>query len=430
MALQDPNPARIAPAPSGTRRGAAISTVGARGWAVLLVCAALGCRTQPGSDRLMSSFDAPQMTERQLRVDLYDFVVRFSGAVEAAADQMAGRAESHRVMEKALQWKSNAVPACQSAAFDNDSVAGLIDVWVLTLQMRDYFESDAAVQDLGELEELGRETSVRMVEEIQGVAVRLLGEERAEALGEDLEKFAENHPIDDPVFTRASAGPAIAMAKQDARGGLFSAATTLEARLDDVTERLTIYAGSLPKQARWQAELLTERILSRPALVGLTDMPRVLPELLADERAAVLDSLRTEREALLAAADAQRLDTLAFLRSEREAVLAAVDVQRQETLEFVRTELETLLARIDAQRDETVRTVQTELELIRGWVEAERAATLADAGGTIARTGERLLSKAFLYALVLIAIPTVLLAAVLLIGRPRLSIDLARGSRG
>jgi hypothetical protein len=127
--------------------------------------------------------------------------------------------------------------------------------------------------------------------------------------------------------------------------------------LESLSQRLNTYAAQLPKQARWQAELLVADLEQEPAVASalgdvhalgttarganelLDDLPGLLGaddspvrRMLAEERRALLQGVSAERVATLQYATAERQVVLAFVREERLALAAALRQERIETL--------------------------------------------------------------------------------------------------
>jgi hypothetical protein len=428
---------------------------GGDGWwrgavaATLLALAVLplaACRSSGGPRGLLATVDEPRMSETQLRSRLYDFVVQFSGAVTDTADAIAAQADTEEVRHKALLFKVNAVPACQAAAFDADPVVGLIDTWVLVVQLNDFFQSEHAAQALGDLAEIPRAAMAQLEVEIEAITAEISGEDGAPRGREFVHDFARRHPIDRLAFTRASAAPALKRVTAQTRRGVFESVEGLEERVDDISDRLTVYLALAPAQARWQAELLAEQFLDHPELASLKRLPDELPGMLAHEREAALAAVRTEREIVLADIQKQRLDTLAFVTAEREALLAGVTAERVASLEFVRNERDamldaltrerevllaaiekertTVLADLERQRLETVEELREERRLVLEWAEQQKAGLVDDVETRAGRTVDAALDRVFLYLLLLGAAPCVLLVIVMVLGRGRIAVDL------
>jgi hypothetical protein len=145
----------------------------------------------------------------------------------------------------------------------------------------------------------------------------------------------------------------------------FVAVGAVSDTLENLSERLNTYAVQLPKQARWQAELLVLDMAGERGMEGalgdvhelgaaarrandlLGDLPEALGaagsvrELVAAERRAALEGVNAQRLHTLEYATAERLAVLAALREERIAVVAALRQERIESL----TELDGIKSR-------------------------------------------------------------------------------------
>jgi hypothetical protein len=147
---------------------------------------------------------------------------------------------------------------------------------------------------------------------------------------------------------------------------------SLAVGIEDLAEQLTTYLNFLPKQARWQAELLLidmvdpsniqEGLAAAKALAESMNQvaPTVehLPDRLAQERKALFKALSLERTNALAAIDAQRQATLDFLRQERETIIDELRSERLAITAILESERKALLLAIDAQRTATMNELE------------------------------------------------------------------------
>jgi hypothetical protein len=287
-----------------------------------------------------------------------------SGMIEEGADTLLETSDDPVTRIAGLRWKTNGIPAVQAALFNPDPLAALLDTWALMAQMRLLFEDGAGAglpesQRAAALATIGRmETQIEaLVREVD----RPGGFERARA---SVYRWAEANPIDLYVTSRPSTAAELAALTAEADPGIRNAIGGLTLGMGDVWARLDTYAAWMPKQARWQAELLVERVLAGEDAGGaLSDFTRLTdaiddiaatvqdaPGLVTGEREAILSSLREERIAafetldreFLAAVDAilerRILTAEGAIGREREAVLEAVTAERVAVLEAIRQE--------------------------------------------------------------------------------------------
>jgi hypothetical protein len=189
------------------------------------------------------------------------------------------------------------------------------------------------------------------------------------AARERVHAWAAEHPLTGTLVSRESTAPLLASVARASGGGLRKKAAGLLEDTRDLTARVDLYAASLPRQARWQAELVAADAMNAPALhSAMAEMARTVdildrvgsmaantPALVARERAAVLEALDMERRSLQD-----------FISSERQAVMAGVGQERA--------------AVVDALHAERVGALQQVDGLARGWVDHafDRAGHLVD----------------------------------------------------
>jgi hypothetical protein len=155
---------------------------------------------------------------------------------------------------------------------------------------------------------------------------------------------------------------------RDTFGGIRAVGRMRE-EIGDIAARLGLYGEYLPKQARWQAELLMFELETNASVeraetafqamadsIGRIDaVVAAAPDIVAREREALVDDLSRERVDTIRLLIDERLDTmreldediehvLAAMRAEREIVLQALDEERVAALADVRVEREALTA--------------------------------------------------------------------------------------
>ena len=177
-------------------------------------------------------------------------------------------------------------------------------------------------------------------------------------------------------FSRETLNSYLADLQSIQRVGGFKAIGKLTVDMSDLNARLTTIASHLPKQSHWQALLILEDYLDSEeadALVGgLTEFPgsldRValalerLDDLVATERAMVLEAVRVEHLAAQEFVDETLTRTLEYLTRERLAILEAAQAERVavlqeihqeriDTIQVLQQERETILAELNATAD-------------------------------------------------------------------------------
>jgi hypothetical protein len=196
------------------------------------------------------------------------------------------------------------------------------------------------------LAEAGRTLS-DMESQVEGVWRELTRSEDTSAVRARVHEWAAAHPLTGNLSTRESTAPLLASVSKTSGGGLLTQVAGLLEDTRDVTARVDLYATSLPRQARWQAELAAADAMNAPALQSATaELARTVdildrvggvaassPALVARERAAVLEAVSQERRSLQDFASGERLAILAGVGQERAAVLDGLHVERVATLQ-------------------------------------------------------------------------------------------------
>jgi len=330
-------------------------------FAVLMVV--LGCAgSVPRQTQFMDSQEDVEISSSELRYRLYDFVPTFTGTVERAADEIIRESSDSEIQRQALIWKIVAATAVEEAAFQPDPLVALLDVWALCLQMKQYFENGAGAALFGPQQEIAVEAAERLEDQIADIA-SLVAKDGDNSGGKKIVvAWADQHPLTDPLFVRESTATVFAAeAAPQFRGGLSSVGT-IEESIGEMQGRMKIYATLLPRQSRWEAELLFEDMVGRDRFalfldnvdtmrVSLSDIQGFFdefPEFVADERGAVFASLEGAGVTVLQSVDEQRAAILAEMKREGERLARLVREERIATLAEIEAMSQGLLAQGEA----------------------------------------------------------------------------------
>ncbi len=293
--------------------------------------------------RLIEEIDNPQLTERELRVELNEYVRHWMAAVGRAADEIVDRSDNTVVRRNAIRWKLDAVPACQTAAFRQDSVAALLDVWVLSAQMTQYLETGDGKDIFGQWQVFAIDAAKQLKVDIEGVARMLTDPELGRRLVTD---WAEKHPIRGSLMARRTTAPLFAQYTTEPQRSTLGAIANIDQRIANLLERLDLYVEMLPPQMRWQAEYVIEKqmitreekedtlrnfatmsdsltsmsgslaqmsdslVKMSSSLDTLSKLPEELSELVASERKAIAEMMNQQRTAMLQEVDALKTRTI------------------------------------------------------------------------------------------------------------------------
>jgi hypothetical protein len=272
-----------------------------------------------------------------------DYVKRFADEIEESADQILAEEKNPRIRANALLWKTNGISACFQAAARPDALSAFLDVWILNKQSTALLERPAASHLFGGWQKLALETCQRLEGPLAEIQSKIGSDF---PIGEDfVTSFANDYPITSLYFRRESVAARYTdyMERIDiANRELMDVVGGLDERLDQLHKLSALYAEFLPKQARWQGELMLleavpTSILAAPlddlamtaeAIDRIARVGEEVPYMVERERDNVLQAVADERVAALDAVDQMLVKTMAQLREERVAVLAAMRDER------------------------------------------------------------------------------------------------------
>ena len=315
---------------------------------------------------------------RELKSLIYELTAQLSGTIETATTAIQLETDDVEIERAALMFKAEAVPALLHASFRHDPIMAVADISLLTFQLQDWATTGPGRNEFGEMQHTVIEATQKMERQIIEF-LEIESSQVAEDAIRSVRDFATEHPIEGTISTRWTAVGPLAERLRRTKMGAFASVTSMAESLDDLSDRISIYAVAFPKQARWQAELamfdfgVTEpgvegafRDLNRLGTVSdravelIDDLPTMVDERLEEVAPAIesavgsidLEPIRAELDGMVSLHLEVALDAVT---REREAALDAVSKER----EIVLLELERLLGetmdrsfeRVEAQID-------------------------------------------------------------------------------
>ncbi|MBL0694782.1 chemotaxis protein [Comamonas sp. JC664] len=322
---------------------------------MFLLCSA--CASAPPRSPLLERVGRSDLNVAALRVQVRDLARRLPGMLEAAADGVSASSGSREVHRAMLEFKSSGVPILQATLLQPDPVAGLVDAWALLAQLQDALPRRAARAPPAQVQRARRELEA-MEAEVMALWRDLSGREDISRERALVHAWAAAHPLTGPLTARESTASLLATVSTRSGVSPLGAAAVLLEDARDLTTRLDLYAASLPRQARWQAELAANDAADLPALgAALAELKRAV-DLLGhfDAMAAGAQALVSrERAAVLSGLAQERMALQAFISAERQAFMGDVDRERAAVMEALRAERVAALRQLDG--------------VARGWVD-------------------------------------------------------------
>jgi hypothetical protein len=335
----------------------------------------------------------------------------YSAEIEAAGDRIILESHSPKASRQALMWKAEVIPVLQTTLLNTDPLAAVVDTWAFLFQIKAYVERPAVKQGFGEFYFVVAETLKNMDAEME----RLIQEAAPSANVPDLRQrvgaWAEAHPIQAGLTGRQSADPDMIRKVGEIDLGTMASLKSLGESLGDLTVRLDSYNVYLPKQARWQAELLLRDIARDPQVDALMSNVVVLSNALAKTSSnmeRMPETMGQAREAIRADVDGERLAAQAFLQDELLQTLYAVRQERIATIAAMHNERLAATADLRGERQAVLDSLYDEEAAVMNDVNAQREKTLKD----LDSRGRGLIDHFFLRALELVLLTLVLCSLV------------------
>jgi hypothetical protein len=300
------------------------------------------------------------LTQQELNMRLMtrEYSQEFFTQVESAADLLSKQYPEKDVVNQSrlLLWKINAEEGLQSSAFQVSPFASLIDSWVFTLQMRDFFETGKGV---GLFVDASAQTaSTQLAASIDELANVLLNEDSYQASKTFVEQFSQSHPQKSIAFSRTPAYRGWLKANNIDESEVASTMGTMPEALSDVSDRLALLSEQTPKLLSWKAELiaLNSNINSEDisgainsfqlSSAAFRDFVNNNPQYMQD----LARRMAVELQPLLDEIDAKTQNKLDQLTEERKAIDEMVMRERQQLIKLVERERKEIAVIVSNER--------------------------------------------------------------------------------
>lgn len=372
----------------------------------LLLALGTACvSTSAGPTGMLAQSENVTADGRQLLTLINDFSGLWVGAVEWRADLIRASTEDADVQRNALVWKINATGDMLRATSHSDPLIAFLDAWALVFQFRDYFaDGGAGAEMFGEHTDVARELSDMAVQEFEVMAARMANADGVLRGREVAADFAARAPIANAYFVRRSVADDLVAELSPETRNAFAELNTITQTVESLGSRVSLYMTLLPKQVRWQAELLLEEPgASAKAAAALENVNSI--DATATRIADILD-----RAVDRTVPDAAR-EITATLQQEVEAVRELVSAERDLVLNQLPEEYRRIFAEVTEQRLAAVADIQAQLDRALDRIDTVAERSLVDAEGLTRGTVDYAFEKAtplligaFLGALILILV--------------------------
>src|SRR5215831_7157035 len=325
-------------------RGSWVSAVLARLAVALLVSALASCS--------LVSIKSPErpLSERDMnaRILTREVTTRFIEATGRNTDSILTTETDPAVINNALRWEVGVILTTRQAETQLAPLMSLLDTWALALQLEAFVAEGGPGGKLFGKHQAGvRTLTYNYADSVQTLARSLLKPSELADFQSFVADYVRTHPLQDLKFARASVIEEWGRAK-GTQSSLLDEVGTIPQALADTSQRMQIYADTVPAQTMRRTQLalresgytpedMRAAMARHDARMGrLTAVAESAPEMVRDAEEQVRESLHeilnrldASVGATAAAFHTEREALFVDIQSEREALTQAVDEQRK-----------------------------------------------------------------------------------------------------
>lgn len=313
---------------------------------LLLIIFYSACSTIPTQPTSSQELEGVNMSTIELNIRLNEFEKYFMSRVEEAADQIINETDNDKIKMNALEWKINIFPRVMESLLILSPRAVGIDLYALSGQMLNFFKSGNGKNLFGKYQDIAIDACEDIMNEIKKIANEYRSENyRIEGIKE-LNKWIEENPIQSLKFYRRSTFEVLAKSLGEEEYDLSATVGNLTEAVHDIRRQISVYANMLPRQTKWEAQLISYEVLGDSTFDKsiknidrlVNDINRITaiieetPDLLTDLQISSFEEIHKQLLLTLTTLEQERAIVLNEIRNERIAVMLDINQQRIETL--------------------------------------------------------------------------------------------------
>jgi hypothetical protein len=318
--------------------------------------------------KLESGIEPLPKEQLNMRVFSRDFSTVFYSQVESAADMIERNSDSVPIKSNTLMWKINAEQNLQHTIFQASPIAAMVDTWVFTEQMAQFFESGAGKNVFGEQQQTAIDVSNNLRIQFERT-IKNHGAASFQKNQDFVKQYVTKYPIKDISFTRQSAFTDWLEYNEISEFDAVTTFGTVPEVMSDISDRMAMIAEQMPKILGWKAELyaLHSNINAeevQATLVSISDTSAKFQQLMAQSpemMQALAVDMRRELTPLLAQLSASTDDKLSQLSVERQALELMVKSERIALEAMVARERAAAAIDLEKISEQTVKVVFEEI---------------------------------------------------------------------
>lgn len=286
---------------------------------VLAVTATSGCQVAR-SIRGAAGIDSNGLSSANLASDLRSFESTFEETVISTADRIRSDSRDQTARDSAIRWKAIALRQIRDHVFEDEPIDGLLETWAYTVRLNDYLSGQQAGRYFGPHIDEARVVGTESLAAMTKLARAYLPPDDFDRVEAYIQEYARSRPMrgffddsaaaQEPVsYQRLSAVTQLVKLPLSPLLAFRSVNKTADsiAQFNNIAERFTDVAEDLPRDLRWQTEIMVDGVLrSDQITTALLSMQRVsdsaerisvVTERLPEETAAAVRSALAEVEA-------------------------------------------------------------------------------------------------------------------------------------
>lgn len=282
------------------------------------------------------------------RVLVREQSAHFVATVQSSADAIEAQETDRAVLTRTLRWEIGATTHSVTAATQITPMIALIDSWALAVQMQDFVSTGHAGGALfGSHQNAVRKVTDDNADAVVQLAHGLVTPKEFAQYQSFITSYAHDYPLRDLGFVRA---PLLQLWNRQggSSGALIDSLGTIPEAMSDFTQRLEIYGATAQSQAVLQTQLALSSsgysasdIKAEVKQLGVRmdrmtaaaeKAPETVREAIADVRSSlvtIINKLNESSASMIASLHDERVAMTNDVRTEREAALIAVDQQRR-----------------------------------------------------------------------------------------------------
>ncbi|MEO0795370.1 MAG: hypothetical protein AAFX93_09420 [Verrucomicrobiota bacterium] len=309
-----------------------------------------------------------RVTREQLRLQARATINPITGGIIDTANEIMEQTDDPDVRLAAIKWKATAVPLYRETLFANNPKFAVLDTLALSYQMMDYFENGQGSDDFKSYAPIAYDCTKEIADTIREYmdSVTTTGDPGKARFV--MREWASEHPIMGSLESRESIYEDASEISMELDMSIGAAVDAVVTTMDDLNYKIDVLSAQLPSQARWEMEILAyenlgpidpegvaERVdallLDSQATLNQAEKTMAnIPEMLTQERIAIMQDLEAKLDRSITALQAERQVIMRDLAGERKIVMDEVALNRIALTEDLNEQLRSVEQLLSSER--------------------------------------------------------------------------------